>query len=110
MVVLQHRLKNVHDEVAHPKDSTMFKHASTLNYVGNLIFRIAHNFIFFFLTPRQRVHREIRMMRLAEAKPRAQPKPHPTPPSAMSAHDVPVAPQKVTTVDGRPVRGAVCDR
>ena len=60
LVTLQHRLKDVHDnnsEKAHlPSHSTEFKHASTLNYVGNLVFRLAHNFVFFFLSPRQRVH------------------------------------------------------
>ena len=65
LVTLQHRLKNVHDEVPHPPDSTEFKHASTLNYVGNLVFRLAHNFVFCFLSPRIRVHLSLSAMALA---------------------------------------------
>jgi hypothetical protein len=65
LVTLQHKLKDVHDETHHPEDSAMFKHASTLNYVGNLIFRIAHNFFFAFLSPRQRVHASLLSMAAA---------------------------------------------
>ena len=65
LVTLQHRLKNEHDSIPHPPDSTMFKHASTLNYVGNLVFRVAHNFVFFFLSPRQRVHLALFAMAMA---------------------------------------------
>ena len=32
-----------------------FKHAATANFVGNLVFRIAHNFFFACLVPRHRV-------------------------------------------------------
>ena len=67
LVVLQHRLKVEHDKVPHPEDSLEFKHASTLNYVGNLIFRLAHNFVFCFLSPRQRVHLSLFAMAAAMA-------------------------------------------
>lgn len=65
LVTLQHRLKEAHDAVPHPPDGTAFKYASQLNYLGNLIFRIAHNFVFAFLTPRQRVHVSLGAMGLA---------------------------------------------
>ena len=65
MVTLQHELKDEHDKAEHPPDAIAFKYASQLNYVGNLIFRLAHNFIFFFLTPRERVHLSLVCMALA---------------------------------------------
>ena len=60
LVTMQHKLKNARDAVRlrlpeSYDDSEAFKHASQLNYVGNLVFRLAHNFVFAFLTPRQRV-------------------------------------------------------
>ena len=33
-----------------------FKHAATFNYLGNLIFRLAHNFVFGCVSPRNRVY------------------------------------------------------
>ncbi len=65
LVTLQHRLKAEHDKVSHPPDDAQFKYASQLNYVGNLIFRLAHNFIFAFFTPRQRVHLSLGCMAAA---------------------------------------------
>ena len=52
LVTMQHRLKSCADFT----NAGAFEHASTLNYVGNLIFRLAHNVVFSWLTPRQRVH------------------------------------------------------
>jgi len=65
LVTLQHRLKVEHDKVDHPADDVTFTYASQLNYLGNLIFRLAHNFIFAFLTPRQRVFLSLACMGLA---------------------------------------------
>jgi len=33
-----------------------FKHAASFNYIGNLIFRVAHNFVFAWAIPRHRVY------------------------------------------------------
>jgi hypothetical protein len=65
LVTLQHRLKEAHDRVPHPPDDLAFEYASQLNYVGNLVFRLAHNFIFACFTPRQRVHISLGCMALA---------------------------------------------
>jgi hypothetical protein len=65
LVTLQHKLKTEHDKAAHAPDDSAFEHASQLNYLGNLLFRLAHNFVFAFLTPRQRVHLSLLCMALA---------------------------------------------
>jgi hypothetical protein len=62
MVVLQHKLagryfedtKLTGDELKAAKVS--FQHACSFNYIGNMVFRIAHNFVFSGLSPRQRVY------------------------------------------------------
>ena len=64
-VTLQHKLKEAHDAVPHPPDDTFFEYASQLNYAGNLVFRIAHNFVFACFTPRQRVYLSLAAMGLA---------------------------------------------
>eukprot|EP00949_MAST-11_sp_MAST-11-sp1_P002202 g2202.t1 len=45
--------------------SAEFHHACTLNYVGNLIFRLAHNFIFACFVPRTRVYISLGAMMLS---------------------------------------------
>ena len=68
LVVLQHRLKKVHDDACGPGgcgDDAEFKHDSTLNYVGNLILRLAHNFVFACVSPHTRVHIALCSMALA---------------------------------------------
>ena len=65
LVTLQHQLKDERDKSEHPPDANAFEHASQLNYLGNLIFRLAHNFVFAFLTPRQRVRLSLLCMAIA---------------------------------------------
>ena len=54
-VILQHQLKDVMDVKKGTDAYTIFTHAVSFNYIGNLIFRLAHNVVFSRFKPRQRV-------------------------------------------------------
>jgi len=61
LVVLQQKLLKVFFQNSTPGhdldvQENQFKHACSFNYVGNLIFRIAHNFVFGCVSPRRRVY------------------------------------------------------
>ena len=52
LVLLQHRLSQAMDL----ETSEIFQHGCSFNYIGNLIFRLAHNFVFSSIRPRHRVY------------------------------------------------------
>ena len=52
LVLLQHRLSTK----MCLESSSLYQHGCSMNYVGNLIFRIAHNFVFHKIRPRHRVY------------------------------------------------------
>ena len=52
LVLLQHRLSTK----MCLESSDVYQHGCSMNYVGNLIFRIAHNFVFAKVRPRHRVY------------------------------------------------------
>ena len=52
LVLLQHRLS----QAMNLESSEIFQHGCSFNYIGNLIFRLAHNFVFSSLRPRYRVY------------------------------------------------------
>jgi hypothetical protein len=52
LVLLQHRLSQAMDL----ETSEIFQHGCSFNYIGNLIFRLAHNFVFSAVRPRNRVY------------------------------------------------------
>ena len=62
LVIYQHNLSGAMNlgkdncDAAAKEKYAQFKHATSLNYVGNLIFRIAHNFVLAPLRPSQRVY------------------------------------------------------
>ena len=65
-VILQHQLKEtmgVDDKNSH--DYKIFTHAVSFNYIGNLIFRLAHNVVFARFKPRQRVFISLSAMCIA---------------------------------------------
>eukprot|EP00937_MAST-01D_sp_MAST-1D-sp2_P003013 g3013.t1 len=64
-VTLQHALSDQMDVVKGSTRATEFKHAVSLNYVGNLVFRVGHNFVFARFKPRQRVFISLSCMFLA---------------------------------------------
>ena len=60
LVTLQHRLKNRYAaNYGRPltqDELDVFTHAATFNFVGNLVFRLAHNFVFAAFKPKGRVY------------------------------------------------------
>ena len=52
LVLLQHSLSTK----MCLESSSLYQHGCSMNYVGNLIFRIAHNFVFHKIRPRHRVY------------------------------------------------------
>jgi hypothetical protein len=70
LVLLQHRLSQaMHLDggptAAEKQAASVFEHGTSFNYIGNLIFRLAHNFVFFCLRPRHRVYISLSFMTLA---------------------------------------------
>ena len=61
LVLLQHRLSTK----MCLESSSLYQHACSMNYVGNLIFRIAHNFVFAKIRPRHRVYISLMSMCLS---------------------------------------------
>ena len=61
LVLLQHRLSQAMDL----ETSTVFQHGCSFNYIGNLIFRLAHNFVFSAVRPRNRVYISLGSMSLS---------------------------------------------
>ena len=52
LVLLQHRLSQAMDL----ETDSVFQHGCSFNYIGNLIFRLAHNVVFSKIRPRHRVY------------------------------------------------------
>ena len=72
LVLLQHRLSQaMHLDggttAAEKQAAAVFEHGTSFNYIGNLIFRLAHNFVFSCLRPRHRVYISLSFMTLAMA-------------------------------------------
>lgn len=66
LVSFQHKLKvrlNIKDDGS--QRSHVFSVGVSMQYIGNLIFRMAHNFIFFFIKPRHRVYLSMIAMGIA---------------------------------------------
>jgi hypothetical protein len=61
LVLLQHRLSQAMDL----ETSTVFQHGCSFNYIGNLIFRLAHNFVFSCIRPRHRVYMSLGSMSIS---------------------------------------------
>ena len=67
LVLLQHRLSQaMHLDGgytdAEKRAAAVFEHGCSFNYIGNLIFRLAHNFVFSCLHPRHRVYISLSFM------------------------------------------------
>ena len=56
LVLLQHRLSQAMDL----ETDSVFQHGCSFNYIGNLIFRLAHNVVFSKIRPRHRVKHSIK--------------------------------------------------
>jgi MFS family permease len=70
LVLLQHRLSQAMHLDGGPtatekRAAAVFEHGTSFNYIGNLIFRLAHNFVFSCLRPRHRVYISLSFMTLA---------------------------------------------
>lgn len=59
MVTMEDNIKAAGTTMDDPTRSSFeqqFKHAATFNYIGNLVFRLAHNIVFACIVPRYRVY------------------------------------------------------